>query len=249
MTKNVRRLALVLGAALCLQAGVAQAQTRGGDAAARQAALTDLTPENSILVYVDFNSGLDNLMTAVPGPQYRANVQAFAAFADVFDMPKVVLGDEGDFYGPFYPEITKIVNNGAKRFHRTAPSGFTPEFASWLKSTGRKNVIIGGISIDNCTMHTSLDLLRAGYNVFVLIDVSPTNSPIAYNASIMRLQTAGAIPTSWVTMATDLVGDWNSANGAKLRPILISHLAPSTIGQPIDVTPDGFGFGSVYQQR
>jgi nicotinamidase-related amidase len=40
-------------------------------------------------------------------------------------------------------------------------------------------VIIGGISIDNCTLHTSLDLIRNGYNVYVVVDASSTNSKLA----------------------------------------------------------------------
>lgn len=208
---------------------------------ARRAALEDLTPANTVLIYVDFNTGLDNVLTTVPGPQFRENVGAYVGIGTVFEeAPIALLGEENDFYGPFYPELDAI-RGRALHFHRTTPSGYTPELAAWLTETGRRNVVIGGISIDNCTLHTSLDLLRNGYNVFVLTDVSPTNNPRAYEAAFTRLVQAGAVPLTWVTLATDLVGDWNSAAGQRLMPVVSQHLAAATVGTPIDTSPDGHG--------
>jgi nicotinamidase-related amidase len=240
---------LILAALLALGGCGAASAQRDGDhprgakaVAASAAALTDLTPENAVLVYVDFNTGLDNLGTSVPGAQYRSNVQAFAEFARIFRMPTAVFGEANDFYGPFYPEIQRLIDAGAPNFHRTTPSGFTPQFADWLKKSGRKNIIIGGLSIDNCTLHTSLDLLRNGYNVFFLPDVSPTNNPLAHEAAVERLTAAGAVPITWVTAATDLVGDWNSPHGKQLMPVMQARLRPATVGTPTDPTPDGKGF-------
>jgi len=212
-----------------------------GFSQSKKSALVDLTPQNSVFVYVDFNTGLDNLLTTVPGPQYMNNVRAFAKMGQVFNMPIAIFGEENDFYGPFYPEVKALEEKG-QRFPRTTPSGYTPEFAKWLKKTGRKNVIIGGLSIDNCTMHTSLDLLRNGYNVFFLPDVSPTNNPQAHESAVTRLVAAGAIPQTWVSVSTDLIGDWNSDLGKKLMPVMQAHLKGATVGKTDDQTPDGKGF-------
>lgn len=216
------------------------AEAQSTTVAFRQAALEDLTPENTVLIYVDFNTGLDNLLTTVPGPQFRQNVGAFVGIGTVFEVPVALLGEENDYYGPFYPELDPI-RERARHFHRTTPSGYTSELAAWLRETGRRNVAIGGISIDNCTLHTSLDLLRDGYNVYVLIDVSPTNNPMAQQAAVTRLVQAGAVPVAWVTLATDLLGDWSSPAGQRLMPIMAKYLPGSTVGTPIDTSPDGRG--------
>lgn len=50
--------------------------------------------------------------------------------------------------------------------------------AGWL-GTDRKMVPIDGISLDNCTRHTTLDLLRHECLVFVVADASNTNSKIS----------------------------------------------------------------------
>jgi nicotinamidase-related amidase len=84
------------------------------------------------------------------------------------------MGEENDYYGTFLPEIKAVIAAGGKTFApRSTPTGYAPDFAKWLKATGRKNVIIGGISIDNCT------LIRNGYNVYVVVDASSTNSKLA----------------------------------------------------------------------
>jgi nicotinamidase-related amidase len=105
-------------------------------------------------------------------------------------------------------------------------------------------VIIGGISIDNCTMHTTMDLLRNGYNVFVVLDVSSTNNKLAEDAAVLRMTNAGAVPTTWLAMATELVGDWNTPHGQELMKVVQEHLKGSTVGEPHDTTPDGLGLGA-----
>ena len=165
--------------------------------APKNAALTGFTPADTALLYVDYVTGLDNLMTTIPGKQYRNNIAAFAKFSGLFGMPTGVLGEESPYYGSFLPEIKALIDAGARTFQsRSTPTGYTAELAEWLRQTGRTKVLIGGISIDNCTLHTSLDLLRDGYDVFVVVDVSSTNSKLAEDAAIMRLIQAGAVPVS-----------------------------------------------------
>jgi nicotinamidase-related amidase len=124
------------------------------------------------------------------------------------------MGEENDYYGTFLPEIKAVIAAGGKTFApRSTPTGYAPDFAKWLKATGRKNVIIGGISIDNCTLHTSLDLIRNGYNVYVVVDASSTNSKLAEDAAIQRLILAGAIPVGWLNALTDLGKDFAGPYG------------------------------------
>lgn len=206
------------------------------------AALTGFSPANTALVYVDYVTGLDNLMTTIPGKQYRNNIEAFAKFSSLFKIPTAIIGEENNYYGTFLPEIKKLVTNGGKTFApRSTPTGYAPDFASWLKATGRKNVLIGGISIDNCTLHTSLDLIRNGYNVFVVVDVSSTNSKLAEDAAIQRLIQAGAVPVSWLNALTELGTDFAGPHGKGMMEIIQAHWPASTVGTVSDTTPDGKG--------
>jgi hypothetical protein len=198
------------------------------------------TPESAILVYVDYVTGLDNLMTTIPARQYKNNIAAFAKLNRLFRMPTVVLGEENEYYGEFLPEIA-VVDHDVRRYGRTQISGLVPEFRDWLAASGRTDVIIGGISIDNCVLHTALDLLRAGYNVFVVTDVSGTNSDLAERTAIMRMRDAGAVMTGWLAIATELAVDFASPYGDGLKEIIGTHWPASTVGTVEDTTPDGHG--------
>ncbi len=202
------------------------------------------TPDTSVLVYVDYVTGLDNLMNTLPSKVYKNNIAAFAKFNPMFRIPTVVLGEENEYYGTFLPELAPVTHD-VRRYNRTRISGFGPEFRDWLKSTGRTDVIIGGISIDNCVQHTALDLLRAGYNVFVVTDVSGTNSPLAEQTALMRLRDAGAVLVGWLSMATELADDFASAFGEALRDLVATHWPASTVGPVDDTTPDGHGMQPV----
>jgi nicotinamidase-related amidase len=179
-------------------------------------------------------------MTTIPPRQYKNNIAAFAKLNRLFKMPTVVLGEENDYYGTFLPEIA-IVDHDVRRYSRTQISGFVPELREWLAQSGRKDVIIGGISIDNCVLHTALDLLRAGYNVFVVTDVSGTNSELAERTAIMRMRDAGAVMTGWLGIATELGVDFASQYGDGLKEIIGTHWPASTTGHVEDTTPDGHG--------
>ena len=75
---------------------------------------------------------------------------------------------------------------------------------------------MAGISINNCLMLTALDAMAAGYEVYVVVDASGTNSQLVELAAMMRLTQAGAVMTSWVTLASELMNDWQTPEGAKV---------------------------------
>jgi hypothetical protein len=206
------------------------------------AALARPALDDTVLIYVDYVTGLDNLINTIPRAQFRNNITAFAKFNPLFRVPTIVLGEENDYYGTFLPEITEHVTHDIHRFNRTQVSGYTPEVAAWLASTGRKTIVIGGISIDNCTLHTTLDLLRNGYKVYVITDVSGSNSPMAEADAIARMRDAGAVTGGWLSILTDLGQDFaNPQYGRGMMGIIQAHWPASTIGAVSDSTPDGHG--------
>lgn len=202
--------------------------------------------DDTVLIYVDYVTGLDNLITTIPGPQFRNNITAFAKFNPLFKVPTIVLGEENEYYGTFLPEITEHVTHDVHRFNRSQVSGYTPEVKAWLAATGRRTIVIGGISIDNCTLHTALDLLRDGYSVYVITDVSGSNSSLAEQDALARLRAAGAVTGGWLSILTDLGRDFASPQyGPGMMQIIQAHWPASTTGTVLDTTPDGHGMQAV----
>ena len=77
-----------------------------------------------------------------------------------------------------------------------------------INATGRKKIIIGGLWTENCVMLPSLQALAAGYDVYVLTDVSGGLNDVAHNMAIQRLIQAGATPVNWIAVMLEWQRDW-----------------------------------------
>jgi len=65
-------------------------------------------------------------------------------------------------------------------------------FLSAVAGTGRRQVILVGMETHVCVYQTSVDLLNAGYEVFVLDDAVSSRFPHNYHSGIAALRDAGA---------------------------------------------------------
>ena len=92
-----------------------------------------------------------------------------------------------------------------------------------LAKSDRPKVIIAGISTDNCVVQTALDLLKASYEVYIIVDASETDSKLVEDAAIARMMQAGAVITNWGCIASELMGDWQSPEGEKIGAIYQEH--------------------------
>ena len=79
-----------------------------------------------------------------------------------------------------------------------------------------------GISTDNCLIQTALDILKAGYEVYIIVDASGTESKLAEDAAISRLTQAGAVITNWGCIAFELMKDWH-LEGEKIGALYQEH--------------------------
>lgn len=106
------------------------------------------------------------------------------------------------------------------------------EFRDWLAQTGRRKVILGSISLDNCTMMTTLDLLANGFEPYVVVDASGTESVLVEHAAMARLVQAGAVLVNWVQVASELLGDWQDPLGAEIGRLYQEHRKWNALGTP-----------------
>lgn len=179
----------------------------------RDAYLTKLSRENCTLVMVDFLTGFMPGLQTIDHDLFMGNVTALAKIGTIFKLPTIVLGDEGGFRGDFFPIIREEFSEDLF-IARHTPSAWTEAaFRDRLKEYARPKILMGGISIDNCTLQTGLDVMKAGYELYVVVDCSGTDHPLVEQAAMQRLGQAGAVMTSWVSLASELMGDWETPEG------------------------------------
>ncbi|MBC7934142.1 MAG: isochorismatase family protein [Rhizobacter sp.] len=173
-----------------------------------------LSIQNSGLIMVDFLTGFDPGLNTIPKAVFNQNATALAKMSNLFNLPTIMLGEEGGFRGKFYPLVGEYLSK-ATRVERHVPSAWDePKFQEAVKKMGRKKLIVGGISLDICTQLLTIDLLRAGYDVYVVTDCSGSDQNIAELAAMMRMTQAGAVMVTWGTLASELMKDWQSPYGA-----------------------------------
>ncbi|HIK07398.1 MAG TPA: isochorismatase family protein [Trichormus sp. M33_DOE_039] len=175
-----------------------------------------LTRDNCVVVLVDFLEGFFPGLKTINHDLLRKNAEAFTRLSKIFNLPTIMLGEEGGFRGKFFPEVLANAEH-AIRIERHTPSAWDePEFRQKLQAIGRKKVLLGGISLDICTLQLSIDLLGAGYEPYVVVDVSGSDTILNETAALLRLTQAGAVLVSWASVASEIMKDWDTPEGPEV---------------------------------
>lgn len=175
-----------------------------------------LDRHNAVFVLVDFLDGFFPGIKTIDHDLLRRNAEAFTRLSAIFRMPTIMLGEEGDFRGQFFPGV--VANAGhAVRVERHTPSAWDePAFQKTLAEFGRRKVVLGGISLDICTLQLTLDLIGGGYEPYVVVDVSGSDTTLNETAAMMRMTQAGAVMVNWSSIASELMKDWQTPEGPQI---------------------------------
>jgi nicotinamidase-related amidase len=81
-----------------------------------------------------------------------------------------------------------------------------PSVVSSLRTDARIKVVLAGIETHVCVLQTGLDLLAAGFQVFVPADAVGSRYPIDHEYGLRRLEKAGAVLTTSECCVFEWVG-------------------------------------------
>ena len=179
-----------------------------------------LTPDNAALLLVDHQTGLANGVTDQSIPEFRTAVTALAATAKLFNLPTIITTSAADGpNGPVLPEIPQILQD-AKVIQRPGEVNAwdNAEFVAAVEATGRKKLLVAGISTDVCVAFVALSAIEAGYDVYAVIDASGTWNKLVQEMAVQLMVLAGVVPITWVAVAAELQADWRAG-----RPARASH--------------------------
>ena len=168
----------------------------------------ELTPDNAAMLLIDHQAGLFLGVQSMNQQVLKNNVIALAKTAKVFNLPTVLFTSSAK--GPNGPTIPEIIELFAgHEIHDRSPINLwnDPKCRTAVEQTGRKKLIMAAITTDVCLVFPALSALKAGYDVYAVIDASGTWSPVAELASMLRLTQAGAIVTNWIAIAAELKHD------------------------------------------
>ncbi|TFK26025.1 ycaC protein [Coprinopsis marcescibilis] len=188
-----------------------------------------LNKSEAALLVVDHQIGLFQLVRDYTPEEFRNHVFAHAALGQVFDLPTVMTTSaETGPNGPLPQEILDMHPNAAivKR-NGEVNAWDSPEFRDAVRATGKKQLIIAGVTTEVCTAFLALSLIEEGYTVFANADASGTFNQRTADDANSRMRDAGVQILSLFAVACELMRDWRNTPGTPEMIPFFDRFLPS----------------------
>src|SRR5258706_464983 len=179
-----------------------------------------LTSNNAALLLIDHQVGLFTGVRDIPIAELKHNVVALAKAARALGVPVIVTATSPEMWGPVIPQLTEALP-GVPIIARTTANAFDePRFAKAVEATGRKKLIIAGVSTEVCLAFPAIHATGLGYDAYAVIDASGTFSETKRITGLLRMVQAGVIVTDYATVAVEMLKDNASPKAGALYAAL-----------------------------
>lgn len=169
--------------------------------------LERLTRDNAVLLLVDHQVGLYSGVRDIDTLQLMHNVVGLAKAALALKVPVIVTTTTEQMWGPMIPELTEALP-GIQRIERTTVNAWDePRVVEAVNATGRRKLIVTGISTDVCLALPAISAIADGYSSYAVIDASGGFSQTQVDMGIRRMQQAGVIPVGYSNVAVEMLAD------------------------------------------
>ena len=169
-----------------------------------------LTPENAVLVLIDYQPPQVNTIRSMDALTLVRNAVSLAQTAKAYGLPTILstVGVKDGLNPNTVPEL-KDAMDGATWIDRSSINAWEDsDFVAAVEASGRKKLIMGALWTEVCLAFPATDALRAGYEVFVPVDAIGGTSVAAHEGGLRRCEQAGAQPVSWIGVLCELQRDW-----------------------------------------
>jgi nicotinamidase-related amidase len=190
---------------------------------------------NAAMLLIDHQIGTMSWVRSAPLDEIKKNTVVLAKAARALNMPVILTSSmEEHVQGPLMPELQVILPEAfAARIKRAGVVDAMDDenFASAVLATGRKNLMMAGITTDVCIVYPAMTAVQQGYSVQVVVDACGSPSKIADDVALRRMEKAGVTLTSTNQAIAELARKWTTPEGGKLIEILfkdvLSKLGPA----------------------
>lgn len=173
-------------------------------------AYTDfLTPANCALALIDYQPAMYFGVQSHDRITIMNHVAILAKTAKLFKLPTILSTVAKDsFSGPLAAEIIEVFPK-QEVIDRTSINAWLDEgFRKAVSATKRKKIIVAGLWTEACVLYPTLELLKAGFEVYIPTDACGDISLEAHERSIQRMIQAGAVPITTLQFLFELQQDW-----------------------------------------
>ena len=184
--------------------------------------------DNAALLLIDHQVGTMGWVKSIPFEEMKRNALMLAKAASILKLPVVLTSSMEEYaQGPLLSELEQILPaEFASRVKRLGIVNAMDDenFATAVRATGRKKLIIAGVTNDVCTVYPALSLVRDGYQVQVVADAGGSPSVMADDIALRRMDNGGVTLTTTNQLIAELAGSWATPEGGQLVQVLMTAL-------------------------
>jgi len=168
---------------------------------------TKLTADNSLVMLIDHQPGLIMNVKTMEPMTLKNNLLAFSNAIKFLNIPTILTYQGLGGFGPILSDLPKIFPE-SKPIDRTIINSWEePNIKEQIKTSGRKNIILAGVSVEVCLAFPALSIQEAGYQVYAVMDLSGTWSKDIQDWALARMIQKGIIPVNFTAVLMEMLAD------------------------------------------
>lgn len=163
---------------------------------------------DSALVIMDIQTQLTAAMPMKVLARLQRNTGLLLRAARTLGVPVFASEQYPEGLGELEPDVVKLLPEGSRRYRKTSFSLAGAEtFMIDLAASGKRQVVLCGMEAHICILQTALDLVRSGYEMFLVSDGVCSRQRESYEIALSRLRDAGVIITDAEAVLYEWLGD------------------------------------------
>ncbi|MDX3805637.1 isochorismatase family protein [Bosea thiooxidans] len=179
---------------------------------------------DAAVLLIDHQVGTMGWVKSIPLEEMKRNAVMLAKTAKILKLPVILTSSMEDHpQGPLMPELEEALpHEFGVRIKRAGIVNAMNDknFAAAVEATGRKMLIVAGVTNDVCTVFPTLTLLERGYEVIVVADAGGSPGKTADELALSRMERAGATLLGTNQLLAGLAGDWSTPEGSQIVTVL-----------------------------
>jgi nicotinamidase-related amidase len=187
---------------------------------------TQMSAGDTGLLVIDVQ---EKLLPFIPGAEGLVrNIRFLLDLARLLEMPVQATEQYPRGLGRTVPELLPHLPERPEKvaFSSCAVASVVDAF----HRAARPKVVLAGIETHVCVLHTALDLLAAGFRVFLPVDAVGARYRVDHETALRRLEQAGAVPTTAEACAFEWIGGAGHARFKEISRLVqerMKHLPPA----------------------
>ena len=152
--------------------------------------MNTLSAENSLVLIIDIQ---ERLVAALDKDVIVANAVKIASAANTLEIPVLLTEQYPKGLGHTVPQLQEVLPEGSDVVEKTYFNALLEDgMLDKIKSYGKKQIVIFGIETHICVLQTAHDLMKAGFEVYVLKDACASRNKAEYKTGLELLKQYGA---------------------------------------------------------